>query len=42
MTGKRQLTKANWDSWLKEFNANGGKGWEAEGIKIANELRLLK
>lgn len=42
MTGKRELTKANWDAWVKQFNQVGGKAWEDEGIKVATELRLLK
>ncbi len=41
MTGKRQLTKENWDAWLKEFNNMGGKAWEQAGIAKMKEMNLL-
>lgn len=42
LTGRRQLTKANWDAWLKEFNDKmGGKAWEQAGIAKMKEARLL-
>lgn len=42
MTGKRQLTKENWNAWLAEFDKNGGKAWEDACLKIAREANLLK
>ncbi len=42
MTGERKLTKENWAAWLNEFDANGGKEWEAEGIAKAKSMRLLQ
>lgn len=42
MTGKRQLTKANWDAWIADFDKNGGKAWEDECLKIARDERILK
>ena len=42
MTGKRQLTKANWDAWVKEFDKVGGKAWEDAGIALAKANRYLK
>jgi putative aldouronate transport system substrate-binding protein len=42
MTGKRQLTKANWTAWVAEFDKNGGKAWEDAAMKIARDERLLK
>ena len=42
MTGRRQLTRANWDAWVAEFEKNGGKAWEDAAMKIAKEERLLK
>ena len=42
LTGKRQLTKANWDAWVADFEKNGGKAWEDEAMKIAKAERLLK
>lgn len=41
MTGKRQLTKANWDAWLDEFNKMGGKAWEQAGVAKMKEAGLL-
>lgn len=42
MTGKRQLTKANWDAWLAEFNKMGGSAWEKAGIAKMKEMNLLR
>lgn len=42
MTGKRQLTKANWDAWLAEFNKMGGKAWEQAGVAKMREMNLLR
>ncbi len=43
LTGRRELNKANWDAWVKEFyEQRGGKAWEDEARKIAEEKRLLK
>ncbi len=42
MTGKRQLTQANWKAWVAEFEKNGGKAWEDTCMKIAKDERLLK
>jgi len=41
-TGTRELNKANWDAWLKDFNAQGGKKWEEAGIALAKENRYIK
>lgn len=43
LTGRRQLTKENWNQWLTQFNSNsiGGKAWETEGVTTARSLRLL-
>jgi len=42
MTGERKLTKENWTAWLNDFDANGGKKWEADGIAKAKAMRLLQ
>ncbi|AEE15483.1 extracellular solute-binding protein [Treponema brennaborense] len=42
LTGKRTLTKANWDAWVAEFDKMGGKAWEDSGIAYAKENNLLK
>ena len=42
LTGKRVLNPENWKAWLAEFNKMGGQAWEAEGIKLAKEMRLIK
>ena len=41
MTGKRELTKTNWNNWLAEFNKMGGKAWEQAGIAKMKEMNLL-
>ena len=40
LTGRRVLTKANWDAWVAEFDKLGGKAWEdtAREKAIANGL----
>jgi len=35
LTGKRQLTRANWDAWVAEFDRLGGAAWEQSGIAAA-------
>ena len=42
MTGNRKLTKADWQKFLDEFTKIGGKEWEAAGVKLAKESRLIK
>ena len=33
LTGRRELTKANWDAWTKQFyEQQGGKAWENEAL----------
>ncbi len=41
MTGARQLTKENWDTWLSEFNKMGGKDWNDKGVEYAKSNNLL-
>jgi putative aldouronate transport system substrate-binding protein len=42
LTGKRQLTKDNWNAWIAEFDKIGGKAWEEAGVAFAQENNLLK
>jgi len=42
LTGKRQLTKDNWNAWIAEFKKVGGEQWNADGIKYAKDNNLLK
>jgi len=42
LTGKRDLTKANWNAFIKEFDANGGKAWEDSGVALAKANRYVK
>lgn len=42
MTGKRELTKANWDAWLADFNKMGGNAWEKAGVAKMREMNLLR
>ncbi len=41
VTGKRDLTKENWNAWLAEFDDLGGAKWDEEGIKKARESGFL-
>jgi putative aldouronate transport system substrate-binding protein len=35
LTGKRQLTRDNWNAWVAEFDRLGGLEWEKAGIAAA-------
>ena len=35
VTGQRQLTRANWDAWLAEFERVGGRAWNDAGVNQA-------
>ncbi|MBR4426967.1 MAG: ABC transporter substrate-binding protein, partial [Spirochaetales bacterium] len=41
LNGKRELTKANWDAWLAQFDAMGGLAWEKAGYDYAKENGYL-
>ena len=41
LTGKRSLTKANWDAWVAEFKAMGGEDWNNAGLEYAKANALL-
>jgi putative aldouronate transport system substrate-binding protein len=40
--GQRQLTKANWDAWLVEFDRMGGADWEKAAIAEATASNYLR
>ncbi len=42
MTGKRELTPANWKAFVADFDKLGGAAWEAEGVQLAKDARLIK
>ena len=42
LTGKRELTKANWDAYIAEFKKMGAADWEAAGIAAAKANNLLR
>jgi putative aldouronate transport system substrate-binding protein len=42
LTGRRQLTKANWDAWVAEFDRLGGVDWEKKGIAEADTAGYLR
>ncbi|WP_191014242.1 extracellular solute-binding protein [Treponema zioleckii] len=42
MTGTRKLDKANWQKFIKEFDAQGGAQWEKDGIAFAKANRLVR
>jgi putative aldouronate transport system substrate-binding protein len=35
LTGKRELTRANWTAWVAEFDRLGGTAWEQAGLDMA-------
>lgn len=39
--GNRTLNRAEWDKFVRDFDAMGGKAWEEAGVKTASELGLL-
>ncbi|MGE4583142.1 MAG: extracellular solute-binding protein [Sphaerochaeta sp.] len=41
ITGKRTLTKDNWNKWLDEFKKLGGQEWNDKGVAFAKENNLL-
>jgi len=42
LTGKRELTKANWTAWVAEFDKMGGLDWDKAGVAAAIAANLLK
>jgi len=42
VTGVRQLTQANWNTWLAQFDALGGAQWEKDGIADATAKDLIR
>lgn len=42
ITGRRALTKSNWDAWVAEFDNLGGKAWEEEAKAVALANGLLR
>lgn len=42
LTGKRMLNKANWDTWVAEFDKLGGKAWEDSARVVAEQNGLLR
>ncbi|MDR2480634.1 MAG: extracellular solute-binding protein [Treponema sp.] len=42
LTGKRQLTRSNWNTWVSEFDRMGGRDWETAGIMAAESSGYLR
>jgi len=42
LTGRRQLTRAAWTSWVAEFDRLGGLEWERAGIQFARDNGYLR
>jgi putative aldouronate transport system substrate-binding protein len=42
LTGKRQLTRDNWNEWVAEFDKMGGVDWEKAGIAVAESAGYLR
>ena len=40
-TGKRKLTRENWNEWVNQFKELGGQKWNDDGIAFATENNLL-
>ena len=41
LTGKRNLTKDNWNAWVAEFKKVGGEAWNNAGVDYAKKNNLL-
>lgn len=41
-TGKRALSRDNWNAFVEEFNRLGGAEWQRSGIETAKENRYIK
>jgi putative aldouronate transport system substrate-binding protein len=42
LTGKRELTRANWTAWVGEFDRLGGEAWDKAGIETAENGGYLR
>ncbi|MDR2702210.1 MAG: extracellular solute-binding protein [Spirochaetaceae bacterium] len=42
LTGKRQLTRDNWNAWVAEFDRMGGSEWEKNGLAAAEAGGYIK
>jgi putative aldouronate transport system substrate-binding protein len=42
LTGKRELTRANWTAWVAEFDRLGGEAWDKAGIETAEKGGYLR
>ncbi len=41
VTGKRELTLANWNAWIAQFKKLGGEKWNNDGLAYAKKNNLL-
>jgi putative aldouronate transport system substrate-binding protein len=42
LTGKRALTRENWNTWVAEFDRLGGEAWDKAGVELAEKANYLK
>ena len=42
LTGRRQLTRSNWDAWVADFDRMGGANWEQAGIAEAEAAGYIR
>jgi putative aldouronate transport system substrate-binding protein len=42
LTGKRELTRENWNVWVAEFDRLGGAAWDKAGIEAAEKGGYLR
>jgi putative aldouronate transport system substrate-binding protein len=40
--GQRQLTQANWNAWVAQFDSLGGAQWEKDSLAAAEAAGLIK
>jgi len=41
LSGKKELTEANWKAFVEQFDKLGGKAWEEEGVAKAKANGFL-
>ena len=42
LTGRRQLTRENWNAWIADFDRLGGEAWNKTGIEFAETAGYIR
>jgi putative aldouronate transport system substrate-binding protein len=42
LTGKRRLTRENWNAFVTDFDELGGAAWDAAGINAARAANYIR